>query len=122
VPLEPCLHLGLGGRPVLICPAHEDSIVSSGTRIARIAVGGQDAANDVAKVWHVIDIRQRACNEDVASACVSRGSLHAGRPRCSNCRSWMELAGASGMDLGRLFRRPLGAGFAKANGGNLVER
>jgi hypothetical protein len=53
-------HLGLRGSAIFICAADEDGVVAPAAAVARVAVRGQNAADDVAQVGHVVDIWQRA--------------------------------------------------------------
>jgi hypothetical protein len=60
--------LGLGGRPVLIGPAHVHGVVPARAREPRVTIRGQHAADDVAQVGHVVDVGQGRGDEEVPSA------------------------------------------------------
>lgn len=74
--------LGLGGRAVLVGTAHEDRVVPPRTAVARVDIGGEHAADDVAEVGNVVDVRQRGRDEHVSASRLRqpRGS----RRRCGD--------------------------------------
>ena len=68
-----CAHLGLGGGAVLVGAADVDAAVAAGACEARVAVGAEHAAHNVAQVGHVVHVWQRAGDQDVALACAQLG-------------------------------------------------
>ena len=63
---RPPAYLGLCGGTVLISTAHKDAVVAPGPAVAAVAVRAEHAADDVAQVGHIVHVRQRGGDEDVA--------------------------------------------------------
>mgnify|MGYP006097810059 CR=1 FL=1 len=60
--------LRLGGGTVLICSTDVHGVVAAESAVSGKHICGQDAANDVTKMRHVVDVRQRTRDEDVSLA------------------------------------------------------
>ena len=79
-------HLGLSGRPILVCAADVNSVEAPQAAEAGVAVGAQHAADDVAEVRHIVDVRQRACDQDVLLPCGQSQQTLSARGRLA-CKS-----------------------------------
>jgi len=60
--------LCLGGGAILICSADIHGVVPTESAVSGIHICGEDAADDVTEMRHVVDVRQSTRNEDVSLA------------------------------------------------------
>ncbi|PVH32034.1 hypothetical protein PAHAL_9G297800 [Panicum hallii] len=56
---------GLGGGAVFVGAADEEHVVAPEAAVARVHVGAEHAADEVAQVRHVVHVRQRAGHQHV---------------------------------------------------------
>ena len=58
--------LGLSCCAILISSADEESVMTGKSCISGVDISGKDTSNNVTKMRYIIDIRKRACNQDVS--------------------------------------------------------
>lgn len=62
-------HLGFCCSAILISATNVDAVVATAAAVAGIYVSTQHTANNVAQVWHIVDVRQGTGDQDVSGAC-----------------------------------------------------
>jgi len=97
--------LGFGGRTILVSSTDVDCVVAGEAAVSGVDVSGQDAANDVAEMRHVVHVRQCTGDQNVSlsglwqdSSSIGASDLSIG---CADCRAFALDDSTSGSRLAK---------------------